>query len=201
MNKPIEHSDSLPRRDMLKRTAVAGLSIGSGLHVLVNAAEKPHQKSAPATVDSIFSSEEILDESTLEATTLQDWHIDTETGSTRQKLVEINVAQWWPGQDYRIPVRLIVPLEGKAQGFSITGANPYELLMKDSRLTDFQAQLLAGGVGIVKALRQIPGRQRLEQRMRRVFLEDLNPRYTTVWIWSMTPDEGDNRGICGGRSF
>ena len=142
---------------------------------------------AKTKVNSIFNTEEILDENTLETKTLQDWH---PVGATRQKLIEINVAQWWPGQDYRIPVRLIVPLEGKAKGFSITGANPYETLMKDARPTDFQAKLLAGGVGIVKthvkAFRQIPGKQGLEQKMRRVFMKDLNPRYTTLWIWSMT---------------
>ena len=142
---------------------------------------------AKTKVNSIFNTEEILDENTLETKTLQDWH---PVGATRQKLIEINVAEWWPGQDYRIPVRLIVPLEGKAKGFSITGANPYETLMKDARPTDFQAKLLAGGVGIVKthvkAFRQIPGKQGLEQKMRRVFMKDLNPRYTTLWIWSMT---------------
>ncbi len=142
---------------------------------------------AQTKVNSIFNTEEILDENTLETKTLQDWH---PVGATRQKLIEINVAEWWPGQDYRIPVRLIVPLEGKAKGFSITGANPYETLMKDARPTDFQAKLLAGGVGIVKthvkAFRQIPGKQGLEQKMRRVFMKDLNPRYTTLWIWSMT---------------
>ena len=145
---------------------------------------------APATVDSLFSTEEILDESTLETKTLQDWHIDTKTGSTRQKLVEINVAQWWPGQDYRIPVRMIVPLKGKAKGFRITGANPYAGLMKDSGPTEFEAKLLAGGVGIVKTVvkapRQIPGKQGLQQEVGKKFQEDLNPRYTTVWIWSMT---------------
>ena len=138
----------------------------------------------------VFNIEEILDESSLDIKILEDWHVDKVTGSTRQKLIEINVAEWWPGQDYRIPVRMIVPLEGKAKGFSITGANPYETLMKDSQPTDFQAKLLAGGVGIVKthvkAPRQIPGKQGLEQKMGRVFLEDLNPRYTTIWIWSMT---------------
>ena len=153
----------------------------------LNAAEKPLKISAPATVDSLFNTDEVLDESTLETKILQDWH---PVGATRQKLVEINVAEWWPGQDYRIPVRMIVPLEGKAKGFSITGANPYETLMKDARPSDFQAKLLAGGVGIVKthvkAFRQIPGKQGLEQKMRRVFMEDLNPRYTTIWIWSMT---------------
>ena len=120
----------------------------------LNAAEKP-----------LFDTAKILDESTLETMILEDWH---PVGTTRQKLIEINVAEWWPGQDYRIPVRLIVPLEGKAKGFSITGANPYETLMKDSKPTDFQAKLLAGGVGIVKthvkAFRQIPGKQGLEQK-------------------------------------
>ena len=146
------------------------------LAATLNAAEKP-----------LFNTAEILDERTLDQKTLQDWH---PVGSTRQKLVEINVAEWWPGQDYRIPVRLIVPLEGKAKGFSITGANPYESLMEDSKPTNFQAKLLAGGVGIVKthvkAIREIPGKQGLEQKMGRVFMEDLNPRYTTIWIWSMT---------------
>ncbi len=154
----------------------------------LNAAEKPLKR--PATVDSHFSNEEILDESTLDIKILQDWHVDEVTGSTRQKLIEINVAEWWPGEDYRIPVRMIVPLEGKAKGFSITGANPYEGLMEDSRPTDFQAKLLAGGVGIVKthvkAFRQIPGKRGLEQKMGRRFMGDLNPRYTTIWIWSMT---------------
>jgi hypothetical protein len=138
----------------------------------------------------VFKTEEILDESTLDIKILQDWHVDEVTGTTRQKLIEINVAEWWPGQDYRIPVRMIVPLKGKAKGFRITGANPYEGLMKDSGSTDIEAKLLAGGVGIVKtfvkALRQNPGKQGLEQKMGRLFMEDLNPRHTTVWIWSMT---------------
>ena len=98
-----------------------------------------------AAEKSLFNSEEILDESTLEIKILQDWHVDEVTGTTRQKLIEINVAEWWPGQDYRIPVRMIVPLEGKPKGFSITGANSYEGLMEDTRPTDFQAKLLAGG--------------------------------------------------------
>ena len=134
----------------------------------------------------LFDTAEILDESTLETKILEDWH---PVGATRQKLIEINVAEWWPGQDYRIPVRLIVPLEGKAKGFSITGANPYEGLMEDSKPTDFQAKLLAGGVGIVKthvkAFRQIPGKRGLDQKMMRMFMKDMNPRYTTLWIWSM----------------
>ncbi len=138
----------------------------------------------------IFNTEEILDESTLDIKTLQDWHSDKPTNSTRQKLIEIKVAEWWPGKEYRIPVRMIVPLEGKAKGFHITGANPAAALMKDIKPSAFEAKLLANGVGIVKTvvkpLKEIPGKQGLEQEMGQLFLKDLNPRYTTVWIWSMT---------------
>ena len=145
-------------------------------------------KTSPiVSTDSLFSTKEILDETTLDTKVLQDWHT---FGATRQKLIEINVAEWWPGQDYRIPVRLIVPLEGKARGFSITGSNAYEGLMEDTRPTEFQDKLLAGGVGVVqthvKAFRQIPGKQGLEQKMQRMFAKDLNPRYTVLWMWSMT---------------
>ncbi|MYF17980.1 MAG: hypothetical protein F4215_11560, partial [Gemmatimonadetes bacterium] len=38
----------------------------------------------------MFNTEEILDESTLDIKTLKDWHVDEVTGSTRQKLIEIN---------------------------------------------------------------------------------------------------------------
>ncbi|MCP4404852.1 MAG: hypothetical protein GY801_47070, partial [bacterium] len=85
---------------------------------------------------------------------------------------------------------MIVPLEGKAKGFSITGANPYETLMKDSKPDDFQAKMLSNGVGIVKThvkrVALIPGKQGLLQEMGKLFMEDHNPRYTQVWIWSMT---------------
>ena len=119
-----------------------------------------------ATEGPLFKTEEILDEGTLDIKILQDWY---PVGATRQKLIEINVAEWWPGQGYRIPVRMIVPLEGKARGFSITGANGnYESLMKDTQPSDFQAKLLEGGGGIVQTLvrasRQIEGKLGLEQK-------------------------------------
>ncbi len=142
------------------------------------------------TVDPLFNIEEILDKSTLDIKTLQDWHTNKLTGSTRQKLIEIKVAEWWPGQDFRILVRMIVPLKGKAKGFYITGRTPHKFLMKDAKPNDFHAKLLANGVGIVqtvvKPIKDIPGKEDLEQEMLQLFLKDLNPRYTNVWIWSMT---------------
>jgi hypothetical protein len=85
---------------------------------------------------------------------------------------------------------MIVPLKGKAKGFSITGANEYETLMKDSQPDDFQAKLLANGVGIVKThvkrVAKIPGKKGQLEEMEKLFKEDPNPRYTQVWIWTMT---------------
>ena len=142
---------------------------------------------AKTKVNSIFNTEEILDENTLETKTLQDWH---PVGATRQKLIEINVAEWWPGQDYRIPVRLIVPLEGKAKGFHITGGHPAESLSKDINPNAFDAKLLTGGVGlvwtVVKNINTIPGKQGLQKKMQKRFMKDLNMCYNPVWIWSMT---------------
>ena len=45
--------------------------------------------------NDLFNTEEILDESTLDVKILQDWHIDTKTGTTRQKLIEIHVAEFF----------------------------------------------------------------------------------------------------------
>ena len=85
---------------------------------------------------------------------------------------------------------MTVPLKGKAKGFRITGANSYEGLMEDSKPSEFEAKLLAGGVGIVKTvvkpLRQIPGKRNLQRQMMAMMQKERNPRYTTVWIWSMT---------------
>ena len=157
MKESKNQASTLSRRDVLKGTVAGGLGFSAFARLSMSSAV------AEETADSIFDTKDILDESTLDRKILQDWHVDEVTGSTRQKLIEINVAQWWPGQDYRIPVRMIVPLKGKANGFHITGANPYEGLMKDSRPTALQAKLLAGGVGIVKthvkAFRQIPGKR------------------------------------------
>ncbi|MGB0600242.1 MAG: prolyl oligopeptidase family serine peptidase [Rubripirellula sp.] len=154
------------------------------------AAAQPTQASDSGVERDLFSTEEILDESTLDTKILQDWHVDEVTGATRQKLIEINVAELWPGQDYRIPVRMTVPLKGKAKGFHITGANAYEGLMEDSQPSEFEAKLLAGGVGIVKTvvkpLRQIPGKGNLERQMMAMMQKERNPRYSIVWIWSMT---------------
>ena len=58
----------------------------------------------------VFDMEEIRDSSTLQIKVLQKWHQVQGPIATRQKLVTINVGDLWPGQEYRIPVRMVVPL-------------------------------------------------------------------------------------------
>ena len=50
-----------------------------------------HSEKTNTSTTPLFNIEEILDESTLEIKILEDWHVDNTTGTTRQKLIEINV--------------------------------------------------------------------------------------------------------------
>ncbi|MCH8949924.1 MAG: hypothetical protein IIB87_06060 [Chloroflexi bacterium] len=138
----------------------------------------------------LFDPVEFLDESTLDVVVLDDWHVDTVNGTTRQKLIEINVAEWWPGQDFRMPVRLIVPLDGKATGFHITGGHAYGSFDNDVGPTWYDAQLIAGGVGVVQTvvrpIESLPGGAQLAQDMLARLLQTHDLRYTTTWIWPMT---------------
>ena len=69
----------------------------------------------------VFNIEEIRDPDTLQIKVLQDWHKVKGVIETRQKLVTMNVGDLWPGQEYRIPVRMVVPAKRKAKGFHLTG--------------------------------------------------------------------------------
>src|SRR5947208_3395949 len=52
------------------------------------------------------------DASTLETRVIEDWHPWAKDASVRQKLIEITVCEWWPGQKVRLPVTLIAPAAG-----------------------------------------------------------------------------------------
>ena len=143
-----------------------------------------------AETGPLFDPAEILDETTLDVKVLQDWHPDSLNKTTRQKLIEIKVAEWWPGQDYRIPVRLIVPLNRKAKAIHVTSQHRHKLLEQDARFNKTQQALIDGAVGlvytVVQRLRVMPGGRELEQEMIPRLLKVLNPRYNTTWISPMT---------------
>jgi hypothetical protein len=133
---------------------------------------------------------EIRDANTLDVEVLQDWHVVRDAAATRQKLITIRVGELWPGQDYRIPVRMIVPAERKARGFHLTGGHQLEHLQRDARLKGVENDLIDGGVGLVWTIVQEPrqfGETELAEAMRKRFIETLDPHYSIqYWAWPAT---------------
>ena len=138
----------------------------------------------------IFDMDAIRDASTLEVKVLQPWRTVPGLVSTRQLLITINVGQIWSGQDYRIPVRMVVPANRKAHGFHLTGSNTPARLMHPARPAGANLELLKGGVGLVMTVVQEPGSYGLaelgrESEMR--FARSLDPRHKIqYWAWPAT---------------
>ncbi|MBT7404922.1 MAG: hypothetical protein HN754_02300, partial [Opitutae bacterium] len=138
----------------------------------------------------VFDMKEIRDPSTLQIKVLQDWHPVNGVIETRQKLVTINMGDLWPGQEYRIPVRMVVPANRKAKGFHLTGGSSPSRLEKDTRPNPNERELLEGGVGLVITVVQEPGtygQRALSQAAEKRFAETLNPRVKIqYWAWPAT---------------
>ena len=138
----------------------------------------------------VFDMEEIRDPSTLQIKVLQDWHKVQGPIATRQKLVTINVGDLWPGQEYRVPVRMVVPTNRKAKGFHLTGGSSPSRLQRDARPNPTERKLLEGGVGLVITVVQEPGsygQREMANASENKFAESLNPRFKIqYWAWPAT---------------
>ena len=132
----------------------------------------------------------IRDPKTLEVEVLQDWHVVEGLIATRQKLVTVNVGDMWPGQQYRVPVRMVVPADPKAKGFHLTGGSTPTRLQQDTKPNPLERELLSGGVGLVFTVVQEPGsygERDLAEAAERRFAETLDPRYKIqYWAWPAT---------------
>ena len=147
------------------------------------------QLSGP-TLDEPFHMPTLTDTSTLDVVVVEPWHVDTINGTTRQKLINIHVDDWWPGVEIRVPVRLIVPLQGTVAGFVITGSALEGTGEGDKSISAGPQVALDGGVGVVmtkiKSLGSYPELSSLPTRtaLRNRFLqEDLDWRYTEFYFW------------------
>lgn len=154
---------------------------------------KPGQRARPRSVSAVgglFEMNGIRDAKTLDAEVLQDWHLVNGLIATRQKLVTVNVGDIWPGQQYRVPVRMVVPAGRKAKGFHLTGGNTPTRLRQDAKPNSLERELLSGGVGLVFTVVQEPssyGEGKLADAAERRFAETLNPRYKIqYWAWPAT---------------
>ena len=147
----------------------------------------PHAADAKIT---LFDMDAIRDPKTLAIEVLRDWHVVEGAIHTRQKLVTINVGEIWPGQDYRIPVKMIVPADRKAKGFHLTGGHSPDRLEKTLPVNPLELALIKGGVGLVYTVVQDPGsygQHELGGASEARFAKSLNPRYKIqYWAWPAT---------------
>ncbi|PHS17435.1 MAG: hypothetical protein COA78_03030 [Blastopirellula sp.] len=139
---------------------------------------------------SLFDMDAIRDPSTLEVEVLSDWHRVDGPVPTRQKLVTIKVGEIWPGQDLRMPVRMIVPADRKAKGFHLTGGNTFDRLKKDRNIFQLEQELIRGGVGLVYTVVQVLGQSglgELGKESEARFNQSLNPHdKIQYWAWPAT---------------
>ncbi len=149
-----------------------------------------HAAWSAASPGEIFDMDAIRDPKTLDVDVLQNWHFVSGTIDTRQKLVTINVGEIWPGQEFRIPVRMVVPADRKAEGFHLTGASTPAKLQRDTKPNALERELLRGGVGLVFTVVQEPGtygEEELARAAEKRFAETLNPHFKIqYWAWPAT---------------
>ena len=138
----------------------------------------------------LFDMQAMRDATTLATEIQQDWHAVGGDLPTRQKLVTIRVGELVPGREYRVPVRMIVPANGKARGFHLTGGHQTAMLQNDARPRGVERELLGGGVGLVYTVVQVlqqSGQGDLGQAAERRFLQTLDPHSSIqYWGWPAT---------------
>lgn len=130
------------------------------------------------------------DTATLDIQVLQDWHLVDGQVQTRQKLINIWVGELVPGKAYRVPVRLIVPADRKAKGFHLTGGNSLEGIRRDAGIRGVDAELIQGGVGLVRTMVQVLRQSEqgeLGEAAYRRFIKTLDPKHSIqYWGWPAT---------------
>jgi hypothetical protein len=143
-----------------------------------------------SSAGEIFDMNAIRDPGTLKIEVLQDWHSVSGPTATRQKLVTISVGEIWPGRDYRVPVRMVVPVDRKARGFHLTGSHNPKRLQPDAKPNQIDQVLLRGGVGLVQTVVQEPGsfgEREFGRESEERFGKTLNPHFKIqYWAWPAT---------------
>lgn len=128
----------------------------------------------------------MTDTTTLDVVVVEPWHVDTIDGTTRQKLIDIHVDDWWQGVEIRVPVRFVVPLEGTVEGFVISGSGLNETSDGDEPVSASDRVALDAGAGVVttkiKSLGYYPDLPP-EGVLRARFADTLDYRYSEYYLW------------------
>jgi hypothetical protein len=139
----------------------------------------------PATFDLTA----IRDASTLETRIIDDWKPAARDPAVRQKLIEIIVCEWWPGQKVRLPITLNAPATGGPcrnvivanMGLALRPAMPTGAILR--LIKEDRVGVVLIGMGTIDAM-QPAGK--LHLGMREQLLKTKNARYTPAWIWGLS---------------
>lgn len=137
----------------------------------------------------LFDLPTIRDVSDLETTVIQDWKPNATDPAIRQKLIEITVCEWWPGQKVRLPVTLNIPAKGVPCRNILVANMP--LRVKPATPRGEQLELLKKhGVGVVLigmgTIDAMKPAGELHLGMKKWLLKTKDVRYTPAWIWGMS---------------
>src|SRR4051794_7407397 len=130
----------------------------------------------------------VRDASTLETRVIEDWHPWAKDAAVRQKLVEITVCEWWPGQKVRLPVTLIAPASGGPvknlivgnAGLDLKAASPAGAML---RLVREGVGLALIGMNTIDAMEPVG---KLDVGMKEHFLKTKDASFTPAWIWGLS---------------
>jgi hypothetical protein len=145
--------------------------------------------------DALFDLKEIRDAGNLETRVIEDWRPHPNIPEIQQKLVEITVAEWWPGQKVRVPVTLNAPADpAQLPCRNVVVAN-MPLGLRVSTPSGPALQLLReNGVGVVQVgmgtIDAMVPEGQLHLGMKEQLLQTKNPRFSTAWIWGMSQMRG-----------
>ena len=160
----------------MKLHAILAVVLLSGLHA-----------HADITIGT-FDLASIRDTTTLETKVFEDWHPNPKDAAIRQKLVEITVCEWWPGQKVRMPVTMLAPAKGVCTNVLIENTSAQ---LKVTAASGAKLRLLKEhGVGLVfigcVPIDTMEPVGKLHTMMEERFIQTKNTRYTPAWIWGIS---------------
>jgi hypothetical protein len=129
------------------------------------------------------------DPATLETRVLEDWHPWGKDAGIRQKLIEITVCEWWPGQKVRLPVTLLAPAAGGPfhnivignSGNQLKAVSPAGAMLR--LLKEDGVGLALIGMTTIDAMEPVG---KLDVGMKEHFLKTKDARFTPAWIWGLS---------------
>lgn len=120
---------------------------------------------------------------------MRDWAPATGIPKIREKVITINLCDWWPGQPVRVPVALFAPSSrGLCRDLLVSGMG---LDARPSLPGGAMLRLLKqDGVGVVLVgigpIDQMQPVEILRRGMKRQLLRTKDARFTPLWIWAVS---------------